>query len=230
MNTTAPSRRIRLKTLLRIFAQLADELTNDAIYLSHLSRASQWLMCIISVFSRATAAFQYQRQDQGARHSSAQDQWSVSTNLFFAHFFFGGGGFSSLCLMSYVRPLSIPLSHPSSLAVLLYFPSYPLHIPHGPLFPVRGLLRRVSLGQVPETRGFHRKSILRLSSPSPFLLPSSAFLLSPALLHACSLFLPPSALFPVLPAVKVQHFLVQHVLRPGERRQMRKKNDTANRK
>lgn len=39
-------------------------------------------MCTISVFSRATAALQHQRQDQGARHPPAQNQWPVSTNFF----------------------------------------------------------------------------------------------------------------------------------------------------
>lgn len=178
-----------------------------------------WLMCIISVFSRATAAFQYQRQDQGARHSFAQDQWSVSTIFFPYSFQFFWGISFSLCLMPPCLLLSIFSSIVTSLFafVLLHSLFYPLHIPRGPLFPVRGLLRRVSLGQVPETRGFHRKSILWLSSPSPpFSFPPLSFLFHKLFSTAARSFLPPSALFPVLPVVKVQHFLVQHVLRPGE--------------
>lgn len=56
--------------------------------------------------------------------------------------------------------------------VVLLFSTF-AHIPHGPLFPVRDPLRRVSPGQVLETRGFHRKSILRSSFPIPFSFPSS---------------------------------------------------------
>lgn len=73
-----------------------------------------------------------------------------------------------------------------------------LHIPHGPLFPVRDPLRRVSPGQVLETRGFHRKSILRPFHPS-FLCFSSSLVGSPRLL------VPPSftsTLFPVHPAAQ----------------------------
>jgi len=167
--------------------------------LSISSVASEpWLMCTISVFSWTTAAFQHQRQDQGARHPPAQDQWPVSTNLFS----FASSPSSSLppCPTSHARPsLAPPLAHrhrvsrsPLILCLCL------LHTPHGPLFPVRDPLRRVSPGQVLETRGFHRKSILR-PFHSSFLRFSSSHAGSPRLLVLPSF---SSALFLVLLAAQ----------------------------
>lgn len=182
---------------------LAGELTDGMIYLSISSVASEpWLMCTISVFSWTTAAFQHQRQDQGARHSPAQDQWPVSTNLFS---FAASPPSSSFppCLTSHARPsLAPPLTHCRPVfRSLLILCLCLLHIPHGPLFPVRDPLRRVSPGQVLETRGFHRKSILR-PFHSSFLRVSSSLAGFPRLLVLPSF---TSALFPVLPAVPKRH-------------------------
>lgn len=156
-------------------------------------------MCTISVFSWTTAAFQHQRQDQGARHPPAQDQWPVSTNLFS---FTTSPTSSSLlpCSTSHARFLSRSTSghrHPVPRSPLILCLCL-LHIPHGPLFPVRDPLRRVSPGQVLETRGFHRKSILRPFHPS-FLRFSSFLAGSPRLLVLSSF---TSALFPVHPAAQ----------------------------
>lgn len=90
-----------------------------------------------------------------------------------------------------------PLSPPPLVAISLssqfsYSSLYPLHISHGPLFPVRDPLRRVSPGQVLETRGFHL-----IWTGSPFFVPSRSLLPSaflPLALHGRSLFLPLSQL------------------------------------
>lgn len=141
-------------------------------------------MCTISVFSWTTAAFQHQRQDQGARHPPSQDQWPVSTNLSFllprARSRFPPPSSLLSPRHTLARSLALPLAYrylvfrsPLILRLCL------LHIPHGPLFPVRDPLRRVSPGQVLETRGFHRKSILRpLPPPLSFALVSSSLSLA----------------------------------------------------
>lgn len=159
---------------------LVDELTDSTIYLSISSVASKpWLMCTISVFSWTTAAFQHQRQDQGARHPPAQDQWPVSTNLFS---FVVSPSSPSLLPCPARTSLASPLTHRYSVFRSPFIPCLCLlHIPHGPLFPVRDPLRRVSPGQVLETRGFHRKSILR-PFYSSFLRFSSSLAGSPRLL------------------------------------------------
>lgn len=140
-------------------------------------------MCAISVFSRATAALQHQRQDQGARHPPAQDQWPVSTN-----FFSSVSSLSFASSLSHVRPFYPPLIAISLSSQFSYSSLYSLHIPHGPLFPVHDPLRRVSPGQVLETRGFHL-----IWTGSPFFAPSRSLLPSaflPLALHGRSLFLP----------------------------------------
>lgn len=103
-------------------------------------------------------------------------------------------------------PPQLPLTPlpPRSFRSLLILCLCLSHIPHGPLFPVRDPLRRVSPGQVLETRGFHRKSIFR-----PSTLLSFAFLPLSLAFHGCSSFLSSLQLcFPSSLPCKAPRFLV----------------------
>lgn len=101
------------------------------------------------------------------------------------------------CLTSHAHSSLAPLTHCHPVfRSLLILCLCLLHIPHGPLFPVRDPLRRVSPGQVLETRGFHRKSILRPFHPS-FLLVSSS------LAGFSRLFVLPSFTSTLFPALSV---------------------------
>lgn len=168
--------------------RLAGELTNDAIYLSHLSRASHdWCAQFpFSVERRRRFNINDRIKELGTLLPKTNDPW---VRISFLPFLL----FPSLLPCRTFTSLS-PSSHPylPFFAVLLFFSLYPLHIPHGPLFPVRDPLRRVSPGQVLETRGFHL-----IWTGSPFFAPSRSllpFAFLPLALHGRSLFLPLSRL------------------------------------
>lgn len=186
-------------------------------------------MCTISVFSRATAAFQHQRQDQGARHPPAQDQWPVSTN-------FSSSASSSPTSISLPLIPRCSLFSPSSLLSvssrlpLLHFVSLAAFLSsRSPLilhlslctFPTDHYFLFVTLyDELVQVRCSRREAftgspffpLLLLSHPGSPAFPTSLPL--SLALHGCSLFLPISALFPILPALKAQHFLAGMFFEP----------------